>query len=131
MASGIWASLVDSSARLNDVRVLVVEDEFLLADDLTRSLHAEGAVVVGPAPTVEQALNLLQGGGVDAAVLDVNLRDSVIYPVLRTLEQREIPFLLTTGYDEAVVPEQYRKAPRVSKPYDIAEVVQHLVTMLR
>ena len=97
MASGIWASLVDSSARLNDVRVLVVEDEFLLADDLTRSLHAEGAVVVGPVPTVEQALNLLQGGGVDAAVLDVNLRDSVIYPVLRALEEREIPFLLTTA----------------------------------
>lgn len=130
MAAGTWVSLLDNSAPLRDVRVLVVEDEFLLADDLARSLRAEGAVVIGPAPTVEQALKLLEWESVDVAVLDVNLRDSVICPVTRALERRGVPFLLTTGYDAGAVPEEFRDTPRVSKPYDIAEVVQHLLLML-
>jgi DNA-binding response OmpR family regulator len=66
------------------MRVLVAEDEFLLADDLSTMLREQGAIVVGPAPTLEKAEALLQNSdAVDAAVLDINLRDILVYPVAR------------------------------------------------
>jgi PAS domain S-box-containing protein len=85
---------------LHDQRVLVVEDEAVVAMELTRVLIAAGAKVVGPAGTIEEALHLLKHQPVDRAVLDVNLGGHLITPVAEALTGRSIPFVYLTGYQE-------------------------------
>src|SRR5947209_14372115 len=78
-------------------RFLVVEDEYVIAADLTASLEALGAEVAGPAPSVAAALTLLESEGdrLDGAVLDVNLGKERVYPVADVLRGRGIPFVFT------------------------------------
>jgi CheY-like chemotaxis protein len=108
-------------------RLLVVEDDFLIADDLANSLQELGAEIVGPAGTVEDALELLESDGVlDAAVLDINLREERVYPVASVLTQRGIPFVFTTGYDTVAIPQVYASAPRCEKPVDKMQLIRLL-----
>ena len=90
----------EESPALRDQRVLVVEDEAVVAMELTRVLIAAGAKVVGPAGTIEEALALLRDQAVDRAVLDVNLGGQLITPVAQALTGRRIPFVYLTGYQE-------------------------------
>jgi CheY-like chemotaxis protein len=81
--------------------VLVVEDEAVVAMELVRVLTAAGAKVIGPAGTIEEALDLLDGGQrIDRALLDVNLGGRLITPVAKALASRHIPFVYLTGYQE-------------------------------
>lgn len=114
------------ASRLAGKSVLVVEDEYFIADDLRRALLGAGADVIGPVPSVEAGMEALQGGGIDAAVLDINLNGEMSYPVADCLAKRHIPFLLTTGYDEQAIPERFRSAPRLAKPFTAAIAVQVL-----
>ena len=87
---------------LTDRRILVVEDEFLLMEDLCRDLQDAGAVVVGPAPSVAQALALIETEpAIDAAILDVNLGGEMAFPVADALQRRDCPFVFTTGYSDS------------------------------
>lgn len=91
----------DDSPALRDQRVLVVEDEAVVAMELVRVLTAAGAKVVGPAGTIEEALGLLDDGQpIDRALLDVNLGGRLITPVAAALTNRRIPFVYLTGYQE-------------------------------
>jgi PAS domain S-box-containing protein len=92
--------VVDDSPALRDQRVLVVEDEAVVAMELARVLTAAGAKVVGPAGTIEEALALLDGQPIDRALLDVNLGGRLITPVAAALTRRRIPFVYLTGYQE-------------------------------
>jgi CheY-like chemotaxis protein len=116
------------SPNIKGRRLLVVEDDFLIADDLANSLQDLGAEVVGPAGTVEDALQLLESDGeqLDAAVLDINLREERVYPVASALAQRGIPFVFTTGYDTVAIPQVYASAPRCEKPVDKMQLVRVL-----
>lgn len=117
--------------RLGGKSILVVEDEFLLADDLSRALVEGGAQVIGPAPSAQAAEQLLQSAGpIDAAVLDINLRNVMSYPIAKLLQDRATPFLFTTGYDQGLIPEQFRSAPVVLKPYDRRGVLDELLKLL-
>jgi CheY-like chemotaxis protein len=113
------------SEHLKGFRLLVVEDEYLVAADLTASLESLGAEVIGPAASVEEALSLLDtnGGRLDGAVLDINLQNERVYPVADVLTARGIPFVFTTGYDAAAVPTAYAWAPRCEKPVDKTQLV--------
>jgi len=112
-------------------RILVVEDEFLLADEFHRELEAAGAVVVGPAPTVERALALVENEApIDAALLDVNLNGDMIFPVADALVVRSVPFVFTSGYDDDVLAERYSLMPRCQKPTDIALIIEQLTMIL-
>jgi CheY-like chemotaxis protein len=106
----------------------VVEDEYLIAADLTASLESLGVEVIGPAASVEEALSLVEnnGGRLDGAVLDVNLRNERVYPVADVLTERGVPFLFTTGYDAIAIPAAYACSPRCEKPVDKAQLVQWL-----
>jgi CheY-like chemotaxis protein len=107
--------------------VLVVEDDFFIAEDLTQALEACGAVVVGPVPTVRDALKLFERGErIDGAVLDLNLRGEKAFPICDALMNRQIPLVLTTGYDGSEIPERYRALPRCEKPADPAKIVRAL-----
>ena len=107
-------------------RVLVVEDEWLIAAQIGRVLEEAGAVVLGPAHSVEEALALLRDGAPpDAALLDVNLRGEPVTPVARALAGLGVPFALVTAYaadglDEPLL----RAAPRVGKPFTAAGLVR-------
>lgn len=113
---------------LQGCRILVVEDEYLIADAMQLGLEDEGAVVLGPAPSVRKALRLLEGApDLDGAVLDMNLGDERVFPVADALQARGIPFLFTTGYDAAAVPLAWRHVQRLEKPIQMAAVTRALL----
>ena len=107
-------------------RVLVVEDEYFIADDIARALRKFGAEVIGPLASRDEALAASASGGIDAAALDINLRDEAVYPVADALRERNIPFVFATGYDAASIPEPYRGIPRWEKPFDPHTLVSAL-----
>ena len=104
---------------LQGLRVLVVEDNFLVAE-LVRSLLEEcGSETVGPAARVDSALALVDEDGLDGAVLDINLAGEYCFPIAERLRERGVPFFFLTGYDDGqIVPPQFRDVPRLPKPFD-------------
>lgn len=111
-------------------RVLVAEDEFLIADELARVLAQEGAEVLGPAPTLAQALVAAQAEPIDAAVLDINLGGSLAWPVVDLLLARSVAVTLVTGYDGHSVPARYAHLPRWAKPVALHELARALTPQL-
>ncbi len=112
-------------------RILVAEDEYMIADEIVTELAAAGAEVVGPAPTVAAALSLVEAAGsLDAAVLDVNLNGEMIWPVLDALTARGVPILLATGYDAGVAPAAHAHLPRCEKPVDARDLLRALAKRL-
>src|SRR4051812_14785228 len=101
-------------------RFLVVEDDYLIATYVATCLERLGLQVVGPASSVAEALALLENEGdrIDGAVLDINLGHERVYPVAEALRNSKTPFVFTTGYDAAAVPESYAEVPRCQKPVD-------------
>ena len=107
-------------------RVLVVEDEYYLAEELDEALRAVGATVLGPVPSIEDALELLEGDLPDLATVDVNLRGEMAYSVADALLARGVPFLFTTGYDQASLPERHAGVRRLEKPVEVRKIIQEL-----
>ncbi len=109
-------------------RVLVVEDEYLLAEDLRHGLERVGAEVLGPVPSVARALTLLAAGAPpDAAILDVNLGGEMAFPVAEALQALGVPFVFATGYDVAALPRAYAQVPRCEKPFDVESCLRALL----
>ena len=113
---------------LNGCRLLIVEDDYLLAIELARGLEDYGAEIAGMAGTVAdaEALIAMQGDRLDGVVLDINLGDEQVYPVADLLMSRGLPFVFATGYDLWVIPETYAGIPRCEKPIR-ASVLAHLL----
>lgn len=112
-------------------RILVVEDEYFLADELARGLAGAEAEVVGPIATAQGALDLLEGPAPpDAAILDVNLAGEDVYPVADALLALGVPFLFTTGYDQATILGRHASVRRLEKPVDTATVLRALDLIL-
>jgi CheY-like chemotaxis protein len=109
----------EQSNALSGRSILVVEDEYLIAADLVRSLEELGVAVVGPAASVADALALVAGEPkLDAAVLDVNLGAEKVFPVVDALRERGVFFVFATGYDHWLIPGEYADAPRFEKPVE-------------
>jgi CheY-like chemotaxis protein len=122
---------------LKGLRILVVEDEYAVAADLTWWLEDSGAEVVGPAPTIEDALALVEAHGatLDRAVLDVNLRGETVFAVADALMKLAVPIVFSTGYEDAALPGVYAGVQRLTKPLDhaglltaFASVTKHRLT---
>jgi DNA-binding response OmpR family regulator len=111
-------------------RVLVVEDEWLIADMLEEALRESGFEVAGPAPTVKRALELLAEGALDAAVLDVSLNREPSFPVAEALAERGVPFVFMTGYAEADLPVEFRSRPILHKPFAPEALTSHVSRLL-
>jgi DNA-binding response OmpR family regulator len=108
---------------LSGCRVLVVEDEYLIADDITRALVGAGAEVLGPVASAADAAKIIaEDGRIDAAILDINLRDGAVFPTADTLAERHIPFAFATGYEEWSLPERFHGRPIVEKPFKAASI---------
>lgn len=109
---------------LDGLRVLLVEDNFLIADDIEQELREAGCRIIGPAPRVERGLALATTEPLDGALLDVNLSGEMCFPIADVLIERGIPFMFLTGYGEAAVPPAYRAMPRLSKPFDHRDLLR-------
>src|SRR4051812_44985175 len=117
---------------LNHCRILVVEDEYFIADDMAKALEKLGAHVIGPASDQEKALDLLSSTEkIHAAVLDINLRGSSAFPIANTLVEQGIPFVFTTGYAPESVPSAYADIPRWEKPFDYNYLAQSIPELFR
>lgn len=103
---------------LSGLRILVVEDMFLVALDLSDRLEGMGCRVVGPASEVGAALRTIEDSALDGALLDVNLVDELSFPVAASLAAHGIPFIFLTGYSLDAFPEEFRAFPRLAKPVD-------------
>jgi CheY-like chemotaxis protein len=98
------------------IRILLVEDEALIALMLEDMVEGMGCAVTGVAPRVDLALSMAETGQFDVAILDVNVAGENIEPVAERLSARGIPFVFATGYGEAGVPLRFRDRPVVAKP---------------
>jgi CheY-like chemotaxis protein len=102
---------------LEGFRVLVVEDNLLLAEVTRLLLEDSGCAVVGPAGRLQRGLKLAQDGPIDGAILDINLHGEMSFPIAEVLSARSVPFIFVTGYeDRSIVPLAFRSAPRLDKP---------------
>ncbi len=117
----------DRLPSLDGLRILVVEDDWILADDIARLLTGEGAAVVGPAGSVDTAARLAAGeNGLHAAVLDVKLRDGDIYDLARRLDERGVRVVFVSGWDPEAAPSDLHHCARLDKPAEPAQVLQGL-----
>lgn len=109
--------------------VLLAEDDYLLAGELRNWLVREGATVVGPAPRVDVALDLLgRSPRLSLAILDINLQGRMAWPVADALMARRIPFAFVTGYDADVIPRAYARVPRAEKPIELGRLLRLLLS---
>ena len=113
------------------LRILVVEDEMLIAVLIEEMLQGLGCQVVGPVSRLDAALRLAHEEPLDAAILDVRIRGGQVYPVAEELLARNIPFVLASGYGDWALPENLQHQPRLTKPFrqhDLEEQVRLLMT---
>lgn len=109
---------------LKGLRILVVEDEFLVALEIERMMADLGCRIVGPVSGVEDALALARTETIDGGILDVNVGGERIDPVAQALIARAIPFILSTGYTSSGISPELRDRPRLSKPFDDGQLAE-------
>jgi DNA-binding response OmpR family regulator len=117
---------------LSGIRVLVVEDEAMIALDVKSILEEAGATVVGPARTLSAAKELAASGELAAALLDVQLGDTTVFPVARLLADRGIPFAFHTGRgDVGDLKATWFGADVIAKPATSAKIVAGVARLTR
>lgn len=104
---------------LAGVRLLIVEDETMVAMLLEEMLLDLGCQVVGPARTVDMALATIESEKFDGAIVDVNLRGTRADPIAAALKDRGVPFVFATGYGQAGIDERFMDVPVIQKPFEI------------
>ena len=112
-------------------RVLVIEDESLVAMLLETILDDMGCTVVGPESNIDDGLIAATSeAALDAALLDVNVAGREVFPVAEALKARGVPFVFSTGYGEAGLPEHWRGHPTIQKPFTEAAIRDALLKVL-
>jgi DNA-binding response OmpR family regulator len=112
-------------------RILVAEDNYMLADVICDFLRDCGLTPVGPAARLPEASRLARQRALDGAVLDLKLGERLCLPVCSILSARRIPFLFLTGYgDLSLIPLEFRSVPLICKPFETDEMKSALAAML-
>ena len=117
------------SGNLVGLCVLVVEDDYFVANESASVLRDHGARVLGPVPDMDRARGLLSEEKPDCVLLDVNLKGELVYPLAEDLLHRGIPAVFTTGYDASFLPPALRGMPCLQKPVEPRELIR-VVKML-
>lgn len=122
----------ESPGPLTGRRVLVIEDEYFLADDIMRALTALGARVVGPYGDLDEARAVVDRDvAIDAAIVDINLRNEMVFPLARVLRSRKVPLVFTTGYDKSSIAPEFEDVQLWGKPLDLKAMARELTSLLR
>lgn len=115
-----------STGRLGGTIILVLEDEYFVASQISEALRAAGARVLGPFPKPDLAMSALSSEQVNCAVLDINLAGQLQFGLADRLQAAGTPFVFSSGYDETVVPERHRNAPYCLKPWNSDDLVEKI-----
>lgn len=117
---------------LRDCRILVVEDEYLLATELCLELKAAEAEILGPIAGLNKAMEVVaETPEIHGAMLDINLGGELIYPVAERLQAREVAIVFMTGYDGPMIPPRFRDTPRCEKPMGIHNIIRTMAKALQ
>jgi two-component SAPR family response regulator len=111
---------------LAGLRVLVVEDELMVAIMIEQALRRADCVLVGPVPRIAKAIEMARSEPIDVALLDVNLAGERVFPVADVLIERAVPFVFLTGYASGVVPSAYANRNILGKPFTPATLYRTL-----
>lgn len=109
---------------LSGLRVLVVEDDYFIAEEICSTLREHDVEIVGPAPDVERGLQLVKSREIDCAVLDINLQGDLAFDIAKELRRRGTPAIFATGYDVSVVPSEFSSSVRLQKPVNLRALLQ-------
>ena len=109
---------------LAGLRVLVVEDDYFIADEICTTLRTGGAEVLGPAPDIEHGLDVVRSERLDCAVLDINLHGALAFNLADELRKRGTPSIFATGYDQSVLPGAFSDSVRLEKPVNLSELLR-------
>ena len=120
-----------SKRKLSNCKVLVVEDEMMIAMLIEDMLDEFGCKTVGPATNVPRALELISMEQMEVAVLDLNLDGNDTYAIADALRQKRVPFIFATGYGSTGVRDQYRDRPVLQKPFQSRDLESALKEALR
>jgi CheY-like chemotaxis protein len=113
-------------------RIMIVEDEYMLAEALDELFTGQGYAVVGPTGTLWESLALLDVvEKPDVALLDVNLGGEPVFPVADRLIELGVPYVFITGYDSGSIPERYRDATHCRKPFSTASLTSAVAKVLQ
>ena len=116
---------------LDGRRILVVEDSPVVAPFTAEVLADLGYQVVGPAPNMATARELIDGEIFDAAIMDIHIRGERVFSLCDALLEKGVPFVLTSGYADWELPDKWQHAPRLQKPYTIEQVQEVLSVVLK
>ena len=119
------------SQKLAGLDVLLVEDDYYLADDTKRVLTAAGANEAGPYARVAESLSRVAQGRVDCGVLDINLGEGPSFLTARALRQRDVPFVFVTGYGREILPDDFGDVELLEKPVDARALIDAVVRACR
>ena len=121
--------MAGANAVLTNCRILVVEDETLIALELVTILEDEHGSIVGLVQTVADALRLLPTTQLSCALLDINLRGETSFGVADALADADIPFAFVTGYMDSAIPERHRDRPFIRKPFVVEDVIKTVAAL--
>ena len=119
------------SKPLAGARILIVEDEVLVAMDIEMALDNAGCAIVGPASTVHEAVGFIGHELLDIAVLDLNLNGEKSFAIADALTAAGVPFVWVTGHSADVIPPRHRRQPLVTKPFLQSALIAALARVLR
>jgi CheY-like chemotaxis protein len=129
-APGGGAGLPASAASLRGKRILVIEDEPLVALEIEAVIRDAGGVVIGPAANLALARRLIDEERFDAALLDANLGGEPVDALAAALTRKGVRFAFATGYGRTALPLSFRAAPLIGKPFDAGQLVEAVARLL-
>jgi len=115
-----------AEADLKGKRILVVEDSPVVGPFTADLLEDLGCKVVGPAPNMAAARELVEAGEFDAALMDIHIRGERVFNLCEMLEAKDVPFVFTSGYADRNMPEKWEERPRLQKPYTLDQIEKAL-----
>ena len=119
-----------SKRELSNRKVLVVEDEMIIAMLIEDMLDEFGCKLVGPATNVPRALELIGKESIDVAVLDLNLDGKDTYAIADALQRKSVPFIFATGYGSTGLRQEYGNRPVLQKPFQARDLSTALTEAL-
>jgi len=113
-----------AGARLSAKKILIVEDSYLIAESMSRTIADVGFATVGPVDTADRAMREIEHDVPDGVLLDVSLRDGSAVAVAKVLRQRRVPFVVVSAYAHDTLPAELRHAPYLAKPMSETELIE-------